>query len=842
MLRSDERDAPLVFTPGSVIAQRYRIVSLLGKGGMGEVYRADDLRLGQQVALKFLPRELAGDPELQERFLGEVRIGRQVTHPNVCRLYDLVEVGGNQFIAMEYVDGEDLSSLLTRIGRLAPDKALAVARDLCAGLAAAHEAGVVHRDLKPANVMLDGRGRARITDFGLALVETKGERGVVAGTPAYMAPEQLAGGEVTSRSDIYALGLVLYEIFTGKRVYAGRSYPEIVEERRTKKSLDISSVVREIDPRIERLILACLEDDPALRPASAKAILAALPGGDPLEAALALGETPSPAVVAAAGEKGDLSRRAAWCLVGFVVAGLAGVALLSPRATLRGRMKLPKSPEVLLDRAKEIVAAAGISPAQVVDSAFFVFRDDDFLDFAAKRAISYESAVRFRYRTSPRVFATLDFWHRIVGDDDPPLGVSGMTSLTLDTSGRLERLVVVPPERETPPEAGSPIDWSPFLRLAGLEPSALAFSDSIWAAPVDSDRKLAWTTEREGLPLRVEAASYHGRPVFFSVIPPWQRPHRMEEFHARGSKAVALVTTVVLLVTIPLGMLFLAWRNLRAGRSDRRGATKLAAFVMVTFLVFLLFWVHHPGSFLEEWRMLSQIVANAFFVAAMTWITYVAFEPTARRRWPHALISWSRLLEGKLVNPMIGRDILIGAAGGLFVLAAWGAAATAPDWLGIGRSEPLITPYSTLVSPRAVVALFFLDLAEAVGRSAAVLGLLVLLRVVIRKEWILGTIVGAAVAAGELETIRGPLAFQVAYAILAGTVVVFLIFRFGLLALSSAAFVILLLRTMPLTLDPEAWYFGRSSMILAFVALFAFAAFYLSLGGKAWVAGSLVEE
>ncbi|HEY6329117.1 MAG TPA: serine/threonine-protein kinase, partial [Blastocatellia bacterium] len=156
------------FNLGDVIAGRYRIVGLLGKGGMGEVYRAEDLKLYQQVALKFLPGVLENDGAALARLHSEVRIARQIAHPNVCRVFDIGEVDGHHFISMEYVDGEDLSSLLRRIGRLPQDKAVEIARQLASGLAAAHEAGVVHRDLKPANIMIDGRGRARITDFGLA--------------------------------------------------------------------------------------------------------------------------------------------------------------------------------------------------------------------------------------------------------------------------------------------------------------------------------------------------------------------------------------------------------------------------------------------------------------------------------------------------------------------------------------------------------------------------------------------------------------------------------------------------------------------------------------------------
>src|SRR5258708_7476977 len=276
------------FAPGAVLDGRYRIVGRLGKGGMGEVYRADDLKLGQPVALKFLPESVDRDPVRLTQLHTEVRMARQVSHPNVCRVYDVGEYEGHTFLSMEYVDGEDLASLLRRIDRFPEDRAIEVARQICAGLAAAHDRGVVHRDLKPANIMLDGNGRIRITDFGLAGASGESLR---AGTPAYMAPEQLAGGNVTPRSDLYALGLVLYELFTGRRALEGANLAELIAKREQAGVTQPSEVVRDLDPAVDRAIMRCLDPDPARRPPSAIAVAAALPGGDPLAAALAAGET-----------------------------------------------------------------------------------------------------------------------------------------------------------------------------------------------------------------------------------------------------------------------------------------------------------------------------------------------------------------------------------------------------------------------------------------------------------------------------------------------------------------------------------------------------------------------
>lgn len=266
------------FVPGTLIAERYRIISLLGRGGMGEVFRADDLTLRQTVALKFLPQSTIDRP-LLERFRNEVRIARRISHSNVCRVHDIGETDNQVFLSMEYVDGEDLSSVLRRAGRLPRDRALEVARKICAGLAAAHDMGVLHRDLKPSNIMLDRRGEVRIMDFGLAGLAHEIED-VRSGTPAYMAPEQLVGKVVTVRSDIYALGLVLYELFTGKPAFEGSTHDEIMRVRRESTPHRLSTLAHDLDPTVQMLILRCLEEEPENRPLSALIVSAALPGGE----------------------------------------------------------------------------------------------------------------------------------------------------------------------------------------------------------------------------------------------------------------------------------------------------------------------------------------------------------------------------------------------------------------------------------------------------------------------------------------------------------------------------------------------------------------------------------
>src|SRR5436190_572630 len=348
------------FLPGTKIAERYRIVSLAGRGGMGEVYRTDNLKLGHPVALKFLPRDVKEGSRSFQHFLSEVRLSRQIAHPNVCRVYDIDEVDGQHFLSMEYIDGEDLKGLLRRIGRLPKDKGIQIAQQLCAGLAAAHGKGVLHRDLKPANVMIDGRGHARITDFGLArLADGAAGAGEIAGTPDYMAPEQLARGETTVQSDLYSLGLILHEVFTGQQVHKSGSLDEGIRSHEDSTPTQPSTLVDDLDPAVERTILRCLQKEPGQRPKSARAVAAGLPGGDPLAAALAAGETPSPEMVAAAGEPGAIEKwRGLCCLVG-VALGLALVCWLAQRTYLVNHAGLDRHPESLTDTARQMIKNFG---------------------------------------------------------------------------------------------------------------------------------------------------------------------------------------------------------------------------------------------------------------------------------------------------------------------------------------------------------------------------------------------------------------------------------------------------------------------------------------------------
>src|SRR5262245_16952303 len=457
------------FDPGTIFANRFRIVAPLGKGGMGEVYRAEDLKLGQTVALKLLPDHLASHPGRLAQFHNEVRIARTISHRNVCRTYDIGDADGVPFLTMEYVDGEDLASLLHRIGRFPQDKAIEVARQMCAGLAAAHERGVLHRDLKPANVMIDGDGHVRLTDFGLAAIAGTVDD-IRTGTPAYMAPEQLAGREVTERSDLYSLGLVLFELFTGKRVFEASSLQDLLRLHETDSVATPSSVVRDLDPAIERAILRCLEREPSKRPASAMAVAAALPGGDQLAAAMAAGETPSPEMVAAAGEQSALRPGIGLALVAFTVAMLGILTLISMRMATMSAIPLPRSNDSLSDRAKDLLLQIGYTDEPADATQGWVFRRDFLvwsgngrsLDNLRKGlATGRSGTVNFWYRTSPAPILGSAASTFSPSTLDPPFILSGMRLVFLDPHGRLIEFHAIPAQidPDNVPAAPAP-DWT----------------------------------------------------------------------------------------------------------------------------------------------------------------------------------------------------------------------------------------------------------------------------------------------------------------------------------------------------------------------------------------------
>lgn len=835
-----------MFVPGTLILERYRIVGLLGRGGMGEVYRADDLKLGQAVALKFLPEALAKEDAALARFHREVRIARQVSHPNVCRVFDIGDTDGFQFLSMEYIDGEDLDSLLRRIGRLPGDKATELSRQLCAGLAAAHDAGVLHRDLKPANVMIDGRGRARITDFGLAVVleQLRADEGL-AGTPAYMAPEQFNGSAATAKSDIYALGLVLYELYTGKPAFQAQNIGEYIKLHRESSPPTPTSLIRDLDPLVESVILRCLEKDPAKRPASAISVASALPGGDPLFAALAAGETPSPEMVAAAGERLGLSVRAAVSLLAAIVAALVITVALNSTVNILERIPFETPPEILRHRAREVTSQLGY-PDRPLDTGDGMHFDMAYLHFLDEKGNAKENWSRIATERPVPVH----YWYRESQDylqsvrttigsgaltaEDPPTDGAGMTGLELDSQGNLRNFYAVAPVTEDADLEEVATDWKKVLTLAGLDDARLKPVEPQWIPRHAYDSRVAWigTYPNQDEPqLRVEAASRRGKVVSFDVIEPWVRAEQAPL--STGQKANGIFILSMFGLTV-IGAALLARSNLKKGKGDNRGALRFAAFVGIASLLGWAFTSDHVPT-VGEATMFSQAVSNALFYGGLVWLLYIALEPLVRRRWPTAIITWSRVLDGRARDPLVGRDLMIGVFAGVCMTLSDGV----QRFLSGDIAPTGLTNLGSLVSGRRFLGWFFSSIALFIIFPLLVFFILFLLRAILKKEWLVAAIfVVLAIIPGILFGLSPGVVIANVFFFLG---IFFLAVRYGLFAMVVAFWVSQIL-VQPLTVNLSAWYAPTSFAVVLVVLALAIYAFRTSLGEQRLFGEGLLQD
>jgi tRNA A-37 threonylcarbamoyl transferase component Bud32 len=649
------------FLPGTTIANRYRIVSLVGKGGMGEVYRADDLKLGHTVALKFLPKNYSDDPGRMELMHAEVRLTRQISHPNVCRVYDISEVEGQHFLSMEYIDGEDLRILLRRIGRIPADKGVQIAQQLCAGLAAAHERGVLHRDLKPANLMIDGQGQVRITDFGLARLADDNATGDVSGTPAYMAPEQLLAGQTSKQSDLYALGLVLAEVFTGKSINQTNDIADLMARHQSSESSVTSLNSKDLDPVVEQAILSCLARDPEDRPRSARQLANALPGGDPLEAATAAGVTPSPELVANATDKNRLRFPVAVAMLIVTVAWLLVFTYLNRRST---RM-LETAPAVLSAKCEQILQTLGYNDLPANNTCGIGGNAEIYriLQESAKDQawLDQHPQPKFQFwrRWTDGSFMVKEFHAPYIPDfETPTIGSKRELDVMVDEQGRLIELKVVAPVEGTTSTANSNFDWSTLLELAGIGQELVTVTPLVSNPPVHCDHRIAWVVSDGGEGQRkLQAGASDGRVNYFEVV------GLSESMNLTSMEQQQPLFLQALTVFVMLFVFLFAWLNIRASRADCKNALRAGAFVLLLYFVqegaaLNLNAPDFASSILGLFgdRAWGHILGHGFFVTA----AYIAIEPYIRRYWPRSMVGMARLLGGRWRDPIVGKELLAG--------------------------------------------------------------------------------------------------------------------------------------------------------------------------------------
>ena len=704
---------------------------------------------------------------------------------------------------MEYVDGEDLARLLRRIGRLAPDKAVDFARGIAAGLAAAHAKGILHRDLKPANVMIDSRGDARIMDFGLALAAGEDD-GTISGTPAYMAPEQLEGEPASVQSDLYALGLVMYELFTGKRAHAARTMPERIRDI-TSEINSPSSLIRDIDPAVERIILRCLARDPAQRPASAREVIHSLPGGDPLAAALAAGETPSPRLIAAAGSEGTLPRWQAWTMLGAIAVLLT--ALTAFRISTAPELALP--PDALWTRAAAILETLELparepqirQPYIVLGAAPHRFRVEHGIDPTLSRSVPFSA------------------------------NAPGWTTIDVDARGRLAALLAAP---ETDWKA-KPLDWRPLLDAAGVDAGALRPVAPRHPPAAPFDARAAWIGiyAKERTPVRIEAAAWKGTPVFFAVSHPDDRPAPPSSFGSQSGDQFLRILGIV----IGAIALLLAVRNIRTRRGDRQGAFRAAVVLFVLGGADAFTSAAARSGPLGAFSDATYIFGSATMAALYVFVAYLAIEPYARRRWPEMLIAWARLVSGRVRDPLVARHVLIGILGGivhaLLSLTARPIAAaldgiaegTAPFrlgnvWEAIG-TIPQSATGAILTSVLMIVALVIFTVVLR-KRVLAAAGLLVL--------YVTFFLLSVAQRPGSIPS-------YVAIALL----LTFVSLRYGPVALAVTQGTFFAFILAPL-LPGAGWATASAPVTLFAVSALALWAFRTSLGNQPMFSASLLDD
>jgi serine/threonine-protein kinase len=695
---------------------------------------------------------------------------------------------------------------------------------------------VLHGDLKPANVLVDGRGRIRIADFGLAgLAEATDEtRGVIAGTPGYMAPEQLAGQGTSMRTDVYALGLVLYEMCTGK--------PALDRDGRPRQSTtggstitQPSEIVADLDPAIERVILRCLEEDPARRPPSAVSVAAALPGGDPLAAALAAGETPSPELGAAAGETGGISRRAGALCLAVIVVGIVGAAWMSGRTTVTAYVPLNANAHVMADRARTTLEALGLLDAGE-DVEYRYGPDPALLAFVRE---TDRSPTRWDRLRSDRLTAIL-FWYRQAPDREQSEGrndfvpydtATDAVSLVTDPRGRIVRLVAdVAPDTDGGTASGPAPepDWARLFELAELDIAAAAPVTPEGPPPLFVDRRMAWTVELPDAartPVRIEGGARAGVPVWFEILPPWA-PEDPTVVDREGE--LVFFGFIVSVFVVSLG---LARRNARMGRADwtgaRRGAWLVAGLgAAVTALT---------GA------TSTEALAGPALFAGSFWVFYMALEPFVRRFWPEILIGWRTVLAGRVRDPIVGRDLLAGLVGGALLSLVAHAVLVIRPWLGqppdviqTGAGAPwanllLVTggPEALAYAVNTVLEGLLLGLPLTVvlvlltaglgGRRRLAMGalLLLILAVFVLPSIVLGPDEGLGAVTG----------------VVAGGIFVGMLGRFGLLAFVTMYLPMILLGGVAIRFD-AAPYATASYVVVGVIGAVALYGVHTALGGR----------
>lgn len=828
------------FAPGTTVADRYALERTLGEGGMGEVFLAHDALLGGRVALKVLGAQAKLSPHAVGALLDEARAARSIVDPHVCRVFDVGLHEGEPYLAMEYVPGTDLAHVLAGEGRLDAPRARALALQLARALAAIHARGLLHRDLKPANVLIDGEGNARVTDFGLAApIAAASDPALLGGTPGYVAPEVLAGAEPGVASDLFALGVVLFEAVTGRRAFLNHASVRVFGETRHEPPSPAHFGI-ETDPVLERVIAACLDPDPARRPASAAAVAAALAIDDPLTAVVGLGQHPSPRVIAASQARGYIPPSGAPRAALAVVLAIAGLLMLHASTLSADRAGLARSPAELSTRAREILASvdanAGESGHRFAGySALEGVREPGGL---YPRGIADPgSDVFFWYRESNVALVNWDILAVVtkggrVTESQPPLTEFGSAAIWIDPrTSRLMLMQIAPPPLLEPRSDGPPAEveraFAALFEHAGLDAARFTQTEPLVALATSCSSRWSWRGREGTREVVVEAGTLGERPCLFAVFERAPASAGQSAAVAREETAfhvVYLASPLLLVVALGLG-----WSHLRAGRGDPWGAFGLAVFVFATLGVGHLLQTDYPSQ--PTFAALFAIggLSGPLLGALGAFVLYMAFEPSAQRLWPRSLVSWSRWLQGRRRDPLVAAHVVIGVLVSV-AMEILVRVTVAIDALGARQSLPIPhAPQDALPGLRHGLALLLNAPFEGLFLALLWLALLVVLRLVVRRaSWA----IVAAVVVIALPTValaERPLSTLAFAAVVQAAAAVAVLVRFGLLPCAVMQSCTFVLANVPLTVALGTWYAPASALAVGAVAILGL--------GAAWVAG-----
>jgi hypothetical protein len=503
-------------------------------------------------------------------------------------------------------------------------------------------------------------------------------------------------------------------------------------------------------------------------------------------------------------------------------------------------------------QSQELIARLGYTSRAKDHVSGFAY-DYDFLGYLNKSQLSQSDwAAIFTQR--PEV---LLYWYRqspgaliaqgvlgptltpgVVTSDDPPSMMAGMIKLWTDGEGRLQWFEAVPAEfeKDAPPQKPTQaVDWSPLFAAAEIDPAQLRPATPLWASLAAGDTRVAWdgTWPGSGRPLHVEAAAWHGKPVFFQLTGPWSKPHRtLEQDEATPGHTFGIALTI----TITVGGLFFAWRNLSRGRGDRKGASRLACAVFVVQIAVFLCRAHFSGTS-DDFLLMVMAISTALFGSGVMWLLYIGLEPYVRRNWPQTIISWTRLMAGRVRDPLVGRDVIAGVLMGmawvivyevgLFLRMRWG-------------QQPEFPVSEYLLGLREAVAMWLAVAVNSILGTLMFFFVLVLLQVVVRNRWLAALLFVAIYTTPRVLNTQHPFVDFVVWLAIYGIAAIAVV-RFGLIVLAIACFAANVLLNVPYSLDFSNWYTAHSLFIvLTFVAMGVWG-FYNSLAGKTLLKDELFD-